>query len=1593
MLAGWHGWGAFPRVFDDRLDHTATERAAREQIERADGRFPGYPEVARRTTLNAHYTDPAIIAEVWTFLTAIGLHAEHLGWEPGAGTGLWMSHPAAPPMHGVELDPITTAIGNHLIPSRSRIDHGNLTTSRAPTDGPGVDGYDLVVGNVPFASFVPHAVDNTNDLSLHNYALVKAARLVRPGGYVTLLTSRWTLDAATPTTRDLLAAEVNLVAAIRLPTGAHAALASTEVVTDLLIMHRPHDPGDLTGWPHPVPTVVDDAELLVSSHYHQHPDRVLGAWALGGMRHRDDLRVVHPDPRGGYLGALRQRLHDVAATAPRMEPTGIAPAVHDPPPLSNERPLPVGSIVADGVGGFARLTSTGPQPHRVPASQRAELGLLCELRDATRAVLAADAVDDPDAALRRRDLNRLYDRYQARFGPLNRYALRPAVRSLDNDGEEPAPKRVQPRMGGFRSDPGWWPVAALEVFDDDTHTATKAPIMERPVARTAEYPEHVTDPAQAVRVLLARDGRITPAAVAGLADIRLERVDDWLGDTVYRDPADDSRQPAALYLSGLVRHKLTVARHGAERDPAYGRNVTALEAVQPTWLGPAEITARIGAPWIPVDDLRQFLADELHLPHAEVVHVAATATWTITAGGFSADNQFTYAVESKRTAVELVEDIANQHPTRITIEDADGRRVVDVESTAAAAAKRTELEDLFTAWVWSDPDRADRLAHVYNHLFNGYVEPVWDGSDLRFDGLAESFTPRPHQLDAVARILGDRDRGTLLAHAVGAGKTAVMAMAAMELRRLGISPGPVAVVVPNSMLQQFAREVLQLYPQGNILVADDASFSRDQRREFVARAASGAYDFVVFTHTSFTAIPPSLATIEASHRDEIDRYRTALNEVHFDADGNAGRKAVKQIETAIAALETRLTKLTERARHDDGTVCFEHLGVGHLMVDEAHLAKNLAFPTRIDGISVRESARARDLLVKVDWLRAHRGPGAVTFATATPVTNQISEAWVFARFLDPAALVRGGVDQFDAWAANFAQTITAVEVAPSGRGFRTVSRFARFTNVPELSRAFRAFADVRTAEQLDLPRPEIVGGKTTTVIVPADDDLRDFMTALVERSATVKKGRRLQKGDDTVLAVASDGRVGSLDLRLAAKTTGFGPAFGPSPKIAAAAREIATRYHDSAATAYRNDRGEPSPEPGGTQIVFCDHGVPGSPRHDVYADLADALVERGVPRPEIAFIQTAGTHEQRAHLFQAVRDGRTRVLIGSTESMGVGVNVQTRLVASHILTPPWRPDQVEQAEGRILRQGNQNPRVELLRYVREGSYDAYTWQAIERKARFISQIMTAPDQLARQVVDEDAVADEYAVLKAIATGDPRLLELAQLESRVTALERARAVHDRGLTRMRSHLDTSIAAVRTTSTALAALAPLLERFDPDAATRLHHRDGTVRSLAFGEVGNSERLGQHLIDTVRTTSPTAVEPVVVRPVVTVNAVEFTLTIGRHLIGLTPDGVAHRHLERSWEPRELRYGHPNPAGIGQSAVNLARSLPDQHTRLSEHLGEHQQRVADLSTRTTARFPHLDGLTELRQQLDTLRAELVTDNPSPTPATPTQAPAGLER
>lgn len=1250
MLAGWHGWGSFPRVFDDRVHHTAGERAAREAIGRAEQRWPGYLATARRTVLNAHYTDPAIVAAGWRFLRAVGADPQrHVGWEPGAGTGLWMSDELAVPMHGVELDPVSAAVGNHLVPPGSEIVHGSLVDVTVPSSGPGRDGYDVVAGNVPFASFAPHADDNPHELSLHNYALVKAASMVRPGGYLIVVTSRYTLDAAATTTRGLLGELTNLVGAVRLPTGAHAVRAGTEVVSDLLVMHRPHVDGELRGWPEAVPVTVEGVEVVVSAHFVEHPQMVLGGWALGGMRHADDIRVIHTGARdGGYLAELAARLDTIAATAPRLEVEGRSPAAEV---AATRRPadLPVGSIVPLGGGRFERWTSQGPTAHVVPRTQQTELEWLCQLRDATRAVLRADANGSPAVDERRR-LNERYDRYAGRFGPLNRFTLRAQKSTpvdVEADGEAPAPRRVLPKMGGFRSDPGWWPVAALEIFDEESQTARKAPIMSRPVAATAEYPDRVDDPATAVSVLLARDGQLTAASVADLAGIDGGEVEGWLGDLTFRDPEGEvALTPAALYLSGLVRAKLTAATVAAEADPSYRRNVAALEAVLPRWLGPHEISARLGAPWIPASDVEAFIVEELKLPEVEVVHVAETASWTMTSFGFSAENAYTYAVEGKRTALELVEDLANQRATRITVEDADGRRVLDVESTAAATAKRGELEDLFAGWVWSDPDRADRLAAVYNNRFNAYIEPRWDGSELRLDGLSAEFTPRRHQLDAVARILGDRDRGTLLAHPVGAGKTAVMAIAAIELRRLGISAGPVGIVVPNSMLQQFAREFLQLYPQANVLVADDASFSRDQRREFVARAASGTYDVVLFTHSSFTAVAPSPATIAESTQREIDTHRAALEVVVELDGGQASRKAVKQIETAIAQLEQRLAKATDRAHHDTGGVEFEQLGLGHLMVDEAHLCKNLAFPTRIDGVAPRESARARDLLVKADWLREHRGGGSVTFATATPVTNQLSELWVFQRFLDPDGLARAGVEHFDAWAANFAQSVTAVEIAPSGSGFRTVARFARFTNVPELSRFFRAFADVRSADELGLPRPRVAGGQAEVVAIPADSELKAFMAALVERAGKVKRGRRLEKGDDTVLAVAGDGRVGALDTRLAAKTVGYGPISGPSAKIAAAADRIAAIHHANADNVYTGPDGHPVLEPGATQIVFCDHGVPGNPRREVYADLAEALVERGILRSRVAFVQSAGTHELRARLFAAVREGGCRCWLG-----------------------------------------------------------------------------------------------------------------------------------------------------------------------------------------------------------------------------------------------------------------------------------------------------------------------------------------------------------
>ncbi|HSH22502.1 MAG TPA: DEAD/DEAH box helicase family protein, partial [Acidimicrobiales bacterium] len=747
------------------------------------------------------------------------------------------------------------------------------------------------------------------------------------------------------------------------------------------------------------------------------------------------------------------------------------------------------------------------------------------------------------------------------------------------------------------------------------------------------------------------------------------------------------------------------AQAAAAEDPRWQANVEALRAVVPMDLGPAEIDARLGAAWIPADDVADF-GRELLGCSVVVEHAPVTATWAARAPRWERQSVAATSLwgTKRADAVAILQSSLNQTP--ITVYDTldDNRRVVNPAETLAAREKQEALGERFAAWVWEDPERAARLVAEYNRRFNSTVLARHDGSHLSLPGLAANFHPHPHQRDGVWRIVSEPT--ALLAHDVGAGKTATMAMASQELRRLGLVKKP-CFVVPNHMLDQFSRELCQLYPQAKVLVATKDDTTAEARKAFVARCATGDWDAVVMTASAFGRIPVSEETRKAFLDEHLGELRKAI------AESNQGeRLTVKRLEARMAQMEAKHAKLLDEHRKDDG-VSFEQTGIDYLFVDEAHHFKNRQFATHMNGVGGQGSVRAEDLEVKLGYLRSLYGERVTTFATATPIANSLSEMWVMQSYLQPTRLAAAGVDTFDAWAATFGRTVTALELAPDGGSYRLNTRFARFANVPELLTMFRAVADVRSAAQLGLAIPAVAGGGPETVVVPASEDLRRYVASLVDRAEQVRS-RRVTPEEDNMLKIAGDGRRAALDLRLVGEE--------PDPlggKAAAAAERIARWFHATTGALYPDATGAPSPRTGSLQLVFCDLGTPKAGEWSVYEDLRQHLGRRGVPEAMVRFVHEAADDRAKAELFAACREGRVAVLIGSTEKMGVGTNVQRRLVALHHLDCPWRPADLAQRDGRALRQGNANAEVAMLRYVTEESFDVFMWQTCERKAAFI----------------------------------------------------------------------------------------------------------------------------------------------------------------------------------------------------------------------------------------------------------------------------------
>lgn len=1131
VLARWSGWGAVPGVFDETDARWSAERA-----ELRDRLGQQGMAAAAASTLNAHYTDLAIVHAIWDAVIALGFSGGQV-LEPGCGSGNFLhALPTGASVVAVEQEPVTARVAAALHPQAMVRCESFADTRLADAS------IDLVIGNVPFGAVKLH--DRRHNpggrLSIHNHFLIKALRLLRPGGLLAVLTSRYTLDARDPAPRREIAELAELLGAIRLPSGAHEKAAGTDAVSDLLILRR-HDTargGDTirdAGFEATVavPGHEQVTGLQVNRYFGEHPDRVLGEFAVHhGPYNALSLRVT---PHAGDLDTgLRCVLDDVVEqahaagltmSAPAAPPSSAAANTAVPAALGGAAravpvtPDPREGLLAEAEDCFTRIVGGTPVAFEVPATQAGELRALLGLRDTVVTLLDSEAAqrsDTPAMRALRRELTTRYEAYLAEFGPLGRYTLRPTGR-VDTETGEPRHARVYPRHGGFRADPYASAVYALESGNEptasDAHgTLVRADIFTRRVIAPRAPRTRAESPSDALAICLDEHAHVDLEVIASLLEVDRDTARARLSGLVFTDPESGVLVPAAEYLSGNVRAKLAAALGAVEEgDPAMAGNVAALREVIPVDLTPAEISAHLGAAWIDAGYVQAFLREVCEDPSAAVEHPGGSV-WEIRGARHGVAATQTWGT-ARRPAFELVAALCEQRPVRVTdtVTDPDGskREVLNVSETLAAQDKARELAERFADWCWEDTDRAETLARVYNDTFNAIVLRSYDSAGpetMALPGLAEGFVPRPHQYAAVARMIAEP--GVLLAHEVGAGKTAEMAIGAMELRRLGLVRKP-AIVVPNHQLAQWAHDFASLYPRARLLIATKADLTAARRREFVARAATGDWDAVLMTHSAFERLPMSLETQRAyldREAEEMTRWLDALV-----ATGERQSPSVKRVQRMLLAARERVKAKLDSAT--DPGVTFEQTGIDQVCVDEAHLFKNLRTPSNIAGAAIEGSQRAQDLDMKLWWLRSRQGARVVTLATATPIANSITETWVMQRYTRPDLLDDAGLTTFDQWAATFGKVVTTVEMTPDATGFRLHDRFARFTNVPELLRLWHVSADIKTAAELDLPvpalaaRPEDGQRAPRTVLIAPSPALRKFVATLGERADRIAPRR------------------------------------------------------------------------------------------------------------------------------------------------------------------------------------------------------------------------------------------------------------------------------------------------------------------------------------------------------------------------------------------------------------------------------------------------------------------------------------------------------
>lgn len=1344
VLSRYVGWGGIPQAFDETNEKWASEYAELKTL-----LTPEEYASARGSTLNAHFTSPTVIEGMYQALEQMGVHPDTV-LEPAMGVGnffgLMPESMQNATLMGVELDSITGRLAKQLYPQ------ANITVDGFERVNLPDNSIDLAVGNVPFGSYklADPRYDKQN-LLIHDYFFVKTLDKVRPGGIVAFITSKGTLDKQDSTVREYLAQRADLLGAVRLPNNAFSRNAGTDVTTDILFLQkRAQPPEQVPDWVHLGQTADG---IPINRYFETHPDMVLGTMAWDKSMYGNEWETTcAPIPGIELADQLSEALSKLSPPDQQLLSQKGAVEVQELLERMETADVEARNFSYTEVGGKLYFVEDGERiPVEVPATTEKRIRGMIGLRGVTRNLIELQLYGGTDEEIRtaQEKLGKAYDAYTAEYGLLN---------STGN-------KRA------FEQDSSYCLLCSLEILDEDGNLERKADMFTKRTINQQVTIDHVDTASEALAVSIGERARVDLDYMASLLGTPGE-TDSIIRDlkgVIYKNPEAgggplNGWETADEYLSGNVRKKLAAARAAAENDPIFAENVAALEQAQPKDLSAAEIDVRIGVTWIDPQYYTQFVHELLKPPFylkkdIQVRYSPATGEWNVSGKSRdSLNNSLAYVTygTKRRNAYAIIEDSLNLRDTRIydTVHNPDGTtsRVFNAKETMLAQQKQEQIREAFKDWIWKDPARRADLCQKYNELYNAIRPRSYNGEHIRFSGMNPEISLRPHQRNAVARMLYGGN--SLLAHCVGAGKTFEIVAAAMESKRLGLAKKSL-VVVPNHLTEQWGADFLRLYPGANVLVATKKDFEPANRKKFCSRIATGDYDAVVIGHSQFEKIPLSPERQKAILQEQIDQVIDGIQEAKAQ-DGE--RYTIKQLEKSRKNLETRMKKLNDQSRKDD-VITFEELGVDKLFVDEAHGFKNLFLATKmrnVAGIGQSEAQKSSDMFAKCRYLDEITGGRGVVFATGTPVSNSMVELYTMMRYLQYDLLKSSGLEHFDSWAANFGETITALEMAPEGTGFRSKTRFAKFFNLPELMAMWREAADIQTADMLRLPVP--AAEKITEVTTPSDFQ-RDLVADLGERAEAVRN-REVEPREDNMLKITSDGRKLALDQRLSDPTLPD----DPESKVNACVRNVLQVWQDTE-------------EIKGTQLVFCDLSTPkGDGSFNVYDDMKQKMMAQGVPPEEIAFIHDAKTEVQKAELFAKVRKGQVRVLLGSTAKMGAGTNVQTRLTALHHLDCPWRPADIEQREGRILRQGNMNQTVKIYKYVTENTFDAYNWSILENKQKFIGQLMSGKNP-SRSCEDVDETALSYAEVKALASGDPRIIEMTDLDSQVTKLKLLKANHE------------------------------------------------------------------------------------------------------------------------------------------------------------------------------------------------------------------------